>query len=828
MDEWWNVSNCPAECQPGLSLRWGVCRTACPGTEIAGVCCGDVGEIACITSPNCASGLSVADPTIYDPEFLANCVPPPIPAKTELNGSDQRPFYVVAHNPNDKGLLDNDLMAGANALEPDITLASDGPCLKCITDGETGCTEGNDYTAGDGAASCVVEILDNKWVYTGASCVAGTDVPTAYLVDFDSSSPYRQGRCSDTHFARWLDYVHGLASQSSSKLAMIAFDIKTSVADGKHVKEIQQAVKSHLTDGLSNPNLTVIYSVGSKKDATSAFGGTDFTNDDLVDPNEGVQIDGETDPSVVYNFFVSLGYTKFGYGDGTALQSLALDPTGVQPRSQDYGVFLRASTGLPKILSYEFLLATDSEWNFYIDLGVDGIIPGTIGTDIPVGCTIDNFKINNCEPPDDPTQDVAKIKGLLTTVGQHPEIRLATRSDNPFQAPLQSAYGLEVTTDAANGSGTDANLVFTLNGCKGSATITINTGDVIPRDALDSSGRMEAGHVDHVTIPSKDLGVLASITISNDGTGIGPEWTFDSIKISSAKWMPSIGGVQSEYQTSGTTTVGAFKTVTLPLTSNFTPGFDAPSLPDVIAQCSAPLPAAPIARQSCAGSITGTTTVTGPFGQGDWVIPWTFTDSTTGISKVRDQAVHVHDTMAPTPTLASLPNVTAQCSAVLPAPPTATDNCPGPITVTPSATGPFGQGDFTIVWTFADGVHNLSTESQAVNVHDTIPPVISSVSASPNVLWSPNHKFVPVQVTAVATDNCDPAPVCTLIGIASSEPPSDSNSPDFAITGPLSANLRAERDGTGTGRTYTLTVQCTDNLNNKTQANTTVFVPHNQ
>jgi len=119
-----------------------------------------------------------------------------------------------------------------------------------------------------------------------------------------------------------------------------------------------------------------------------------------------------------------------------------------------------------------------------------------------------------------------------------------------------------------------------------------------------------------------------------------------------------------------------------------------------------------------------------------------------------------------------------------------------------------------------------------VKVVDTTPPVISSISVSPSVLWPPNHKFVPVTVSVTAEDTCDPNPVCSLSAITSSEPAggggSGNTSPDFAITGALSANLRAERDGTGSGRTYTLTVQCTDHSNNSSSANTTVFVPHNQ
>ena len=49
-----------------------------------------------------------------------------------------------------------------------------------------------------------------------------------------------------------------------------------------------------------------------------------------------------------------------------------------------------------------------------------------------------------------------------------------------------------------------------------------------------------------------------------------------------------------------------------------------------------------------------------------------------------------------------------------------------------------------------------------------------------------------------------------------------------AITGALTANLRAERAGPGDGRVYTLTVQCTDQSHNSATATTTVQVPHDQ
>lgn len=125
-----------------------------------------------------------------------------------------------------------------------------------------------------------------------------------------------------------------------------------------------------------------------------------------------------------------------------------------------------------------------------------------------------------------------------------------------------------------------------------------------------------------------------------------------------------------------------------------------------------------------------------------------------------------------------------------------------------------------------------SARAQATCTPDATSPVITSLSATPNTLWSPNHKFVAVSVTAVATDNCNPAPVCSISSISSNEPVNGlgdgDTAPDWRITSALKANLRAERSGTGTGRVYTLAVSCRDAAGNVTNGTTTVTVPHDQ
>jgi hypothetical protein len=59
--------------------------------------------------------------------------------------------------------------------------------------------------------------------------------------------------------------------------------------------------------------------------------------------------------------------------------------------------------------------------------------------------------------------------------------------------------------------------------------------------------------------------------------------------------------------------------------------------------------------------------------------------------------------------------------------------------------------------------------------------------------------------------------------------PGDGNTaPAGLITGPLTAQLRAERSGGGSGRIYTLTVECVDLANDAAQTQVLVTVPHSK
>jgi hypothetical protein len=116
----------------------------------------------------------------------------------------------------------------------------------------------------------------------------------------------------------------------------------------------------------------------------------------------------------------------------------------------------------------------------------------------------------------------------------------------------------------------------------------------------------------------------------------------------------------------------------------------------------------------------------------------------------------------------------------------------------------------------ADNVGNLEqVRSVTIRIDDTPPTVACSVS--PDRLWPPNHKLIPVTSSVVVTDTGSGAAGFTLLSAVSSQP--DDGTGDGDTRGDISAwtigaadtagSLRAERSG-GTVRVYTLTYQGSD------------------
>jgi len=93
--------------------------------------------------------------------------------------------------------------------------------------------------------------------------------------------------------------------------------------------------------------------------------------------------------------------------------------------------------------------------------------------------------------------------------------------------------------------------------------------------------------------------------------------------------------------------------------------------------------------------------------------------------------------------------------------------------------------------------------------------------------------MVPVTINYNVSDNCDAgAAIKCGLSVSSNEPVNgtgDGNtSPDWQVVDPHHVLLRAERAGTGGGRTYTITVTCADSNGNTSSQILTVPVTHDQ
>ena len=122
-----------------------------------------------------------------------------------------------------------------------------------------------------------------------------------------------------------------------------------------------------------------------------------------------------------------------------------------------------------------------------------------------------------------------------------------------------------------------------------------------------------------------------------------------------------------------------------------------------------------------------------------------------------------------------------------------------------------------------------------VGAPDTTPPTVAC-SATPNLLWSPNHKMRDVTTSVTVTDAGSGPAGFALVSVTSNEPDNGLGDGDTANdiqgwsvgTADTSGQLRAERSGAGTGRVYTLTYTGYDVAGNSATCSAVVRVPHDQ
>ncbi len=142
-------------------------------------------------------------------------------------------------------------------------------------------------------------------------------------------------------------------------------------------------------------------------------------------------------------------------------------------------------------------------------------------------------------------------------------------------------------------------------------------------------------------------------------------------------------------------------------------------------------------------------------------------------------------------------------------------------------------GNHIITLEADDGINSPVSGYIEVEVVDTTAPTISA-TACPCILWPPNHKMVDVEIQVTAAD--ESGSVTLSATVESSEPPDstgDGNTiPDFTEpvidqdTGVITLQLRSERKGNGSGRTYTMIITATDPSGNSSDCILECVAPH--
>ena len=151
------------------------------------------------------------------------------------------------------------------------------------------------------------------------------------------------------------------------------------------------------------------------------------------------------------------------------------------------------------------------------------------------------------------------------------------------------------------------------------------------------------------------------------------------------------------------------------------------------------------------------------------------------------------------------------------------------VTGKPLFTGPdelYVKGDFKVGY-YPEKKHREVWGT--LEREDTTPPNLT-VSLSPNTLWPPNNKLMPITATITVNDDYDPAPEIKLESITANEVLVIDDAKDVQPgTDDRNFSLAAKRAGANlAGRIYTVTYSATDGSGNKTTASTTVTVPHDQ
>jgi HYR domain/WD40-like Beta Propeller Repeat len=235
---------------------------------------------------------------------------------------------------------------------------------------------------------------------------------------------------------------------------------------------------------------------------------------------------------------------------------------------------------------------------------------------------------------------------------------------------------------------------------------------------------------------------------------------------------------------------------------------------------------------------TCTQSPAGPFGLGSTQATLTCTDKASGLTDSCSATVTVVDTTPPV--IVCPADQTLECTnegALATFAPTVTDNC-GVTSVQCSpasgSTFPEAPSPSSVTCAAMDGAGNQSTCVSRILVQDTLAPVVATypgVDGFIASLWPPDRSLQTILLSdciASIADQCDGTAPATVVRVTSDESVKGKKSEDMVIVDGQTVQLRADRDGSGDGRVYTIFANVTDDDGNTAEVSCKVQVPHDQ
>lgn len=221
-------------------------------------------------------------------------------------------------------------------------------------------------------------------------------------------------------------------------------------------------------------------------------------------------------------------------------------------------------------------------------------------------------------------------------------------------------------------------------------------------------------------------------------------------------------------------------------------------------------------------------------------IIWTATDECDNDTSDSSLLTIQGDTDPPTMTLIGAASMTIECGVDAYVEPGAgvADDCDATL-ITPTIAGSVNSllpGVYVLNNAAVDLCGRAAPAlSRTVTVEDTLPPRVELKSVS---LWPPNHEYVTLDLSDCArlVDDCegelDIDEVGNILEVSSDEPDDgngDGNTTDdIVIVDDNTFRARAERQGGGSGRTYSIRFEAEDSEGHRVEDTCLVEVPHDQ